>query len=88
MLSDFKSENIIFTDSQSAIALSKNPEHHSRTKHIDIQYHFVRENIQSGKIKLQYIYTNEQIADGLTKSISPQKFATFIDKLGLKKDGQ
>ena len=84
MLSDFKSENILFTDSQSAIALAKNPEHHSRTKHIDIQYHFVRESIQDGKILLKYLPTDMQVADGLTKPLSPPKHKEFVERLGLR----
>ena len=57
--------NIIYADSQGSIALSKNPEYHARTKHIDIQHHFVRECIKNGS--LQSIPTNEKAADAMTK---------------------
>jgi len=58
--------NTLYTDSQLAIELSKNPEHHSRTKHINIEYHFIRENILNGNINLKYISTNQQLVNGLT----------------------
>jgi hypothetical protein len=73
----------IYPDNQGAIALAKNPEFHSRTKHIDIQYHFVRECIDRGQIKLEYIPTNDQVADGLTKALPPTKFLKFRDGLGI-----
>jgi len=75
---------ILYTDSQSAIELAKNPEHHARTKHIDIQYHFVRENTQNGLINLKYISTNQQLADGLTKALDPTKFNYYTTSIGLK----
>jgi len=55
LLEDKEYNNTLYIDSQSAIELSKNLEHHSRTKHIDIQYHFVRENTLNGNINLKYI---------------------------------
>jgi len=75
---------ILYTDSQSAIELAKNPEHHARTKHIDIQYHFVREKTQNGLINLKYISTKEQLADGLTKPLDPTKFSYYTTSIGLK----
>jgi hypothetical protein len=76
--------NTVYTDSQSAIELAKNPLYHHRTKHIDIQYHFVREKFQEGISQLTYIPTDQQIADGLTKSIDQQKWLRFIQGLGLQ----
>ena len=73
----------IWTDSQSAIALARNPEHHARMKHIDIQYHFVREALLDKKIDMRYVPTDQQIADGLTKPLDPTKFEYFIRGLGL-----
>ena len=77
------SKQPIWTDSQSAMALARNPEHHARTKHIDIQYHFVREALQDKLIDMRYIPTNDQIADGLTKPLDPTKFGLFVKGLGL-----
>ena len=58
----------IYTDSNSAIELAKNPIYHARTKHIDIQYHYIRECIQKGVSKLIWVPTAGQLADGLTKA--------------------
>ena len=74
----------LYTDSQSALALAKNPGHHYRTKHIDIQYHFVREKVQIGACNLLYIPTNDQLADCLTKALPPPKWTVILKGLGLK----
>jgi hypothetical protein len=75
---------IVHTDSDSAIALAKNPVYHSRTKHIDIQYHFVRENVESRVLKLRYHPTESLVADGLTKAIPNPKFNQFVTDLRLQ----
>jgi hypothetical protein len=61
-------------DNQSAIALSKNPVFHDRSKHIDIQYHFIRECVEEDRVKLQSIATTEQLADILTKALGRELF--------------
>ena len=71
----------LLTDNQSAIDLSKNPEYHARSKHIDVQYHYVREITQSGKVVLKYVSTKENIAHVLTKPLSPAVFEKFRDCL-------
>jgi hypothetical protein len=73
----------LFSDSQPAIALANNPEHHAKTKHIDIQYHFVREKIQEGFLDLSYIPTKEQLADILTKALNAPTFNTIFSNLKL-----
>ena len=73
----------LFTDSQSAIQLAKNPEHHSRIKYINIQYYFIRENVQLKRINLTYIGTDKQLADALIKAVSTNKFTKFIIGLNL-----
>ena len=75
---------IIYCDNQGAVALAKNPTQHSRTKHIGIQQHFVREKVTTGEIELQYVPTAEQVADGLTKPLSRDKFESFRRALGLE----
>jgi hypothetical protein len=77
------SNNYLFTDSQSAIDLANNPEHHFKTKHIDIQYHFVRENIINKAISLNYIPTKEQIADIFTKAVNTTDFKRLVGYLNL-----
>lgn len=57
-------------DNQGCIALAKNPTHHSRTKHIDVQHHFICEKLESGKINLRYCPTVDMMLDVLTKSLA------------------
>ncbi|BBN67955.1 Disease resistance protein CC-NBS-LRR class family [Prunus dulcis] len=64
----------IFGDNKSAIAIAKNPMFHSRTKHIVIKHHFLREVSTNKETKLKYYKTEEQIADILTKALPRPKF--------------
>ena len=59
----------IFTDNQAAIAISHHPEFHARTKHIDINYHFLRDLTSAGKVNTVYINTHDNLADLFTKSL-------------------
>ena len=54
--------------------MAKNPQFHGRTKHIAIKYHFIREQVSSGKLELKYCKTNDMIADMLTKGLSGKQF--------------
>ena len=74
----------LFTDSLSAIELANNPEHHAKTKHIDIQYHFVREHVTTNTIQLSHINTKEQLADILTKVLSGPTFANLVKQMNLQ----
>ena len=74
---------IIHCDNQSCIKLSKNPVFHDRSKHIEMKYHFIKDLVQRGTLKLQYIRTDEQIANILTKPLTSTKFMYFHDKLGM-----
>lgn len=74
----------IYEDNMPCIAISKDPMYHKRVKHIDIKYHFIREQIENKIIEPIYISTQEQIADVLTKGLSSQKFTVFRDKLGVR----
>ena len=69
-----KESTIIFYDNMSAIAMTKNPVSHSRTKHIEIRHHFIKELVEKGEIRLQFCKTGEQLADIFTKVISTEKF--------------
>ncbi|GKB54956.1 hypothetical protein Tco_0905709 [Tanacetum coccineum] len=57
----------IYCDSKSAIAISCNPVQHSRTKHINIRYHFIKEHVEKGTIELYFVGTEYQLADLFTK---------------------
>jgi Reverse transcriptase (RNA-dependent DNA polymerase) len=75
---------IIYCDNQGAIALAKDPRFHPRTKHIGIQHHWIREKIGDGTIKLEYVTTAKQVADGLTKPLPKGPFEAFRTALGLE----
>jgi hypothetical protein len=74
---------VIHCDNQSCIKLSENPVFHDRSKHIDIRYHFILDCVQRGALRLDYIQTNEKIADN-TKSLNRQKFMKLRDQMGLR----
>ena len=73
----------IFCVNQSCVKLSKNPFFHDKLKHIEIKYHYIRDMVQRGAVKLQCVAINEQIADVLTKPLSRVKFEYFREKLGV-----
>jgi hypothetical protein len=77
---------MIHCDNQSCIKLSENPVFHDRSKHIEIRYHFIRDWVQRGAVQLEYISTDEQIADILTKSLPRGKHVYFRDKMGVVKN--
>lgn len=70
-------------DNQGSLDLIKNPEHHSRTKHIDVQYHYIREVVEDGLMRTEHVSTKEMIADALTKPTKPATFLMLRRKLGL-----
>jgi len=73
----------LYSDSQSAIALTRDGSYHARTKHIDIRYHFIRFVVQNGSIKLVYCPTDSMTADTLTKALPSIKAKHFAAALGL-----
>ena len=72
LLNDFLVESSnpvnLYCDNQGAIALAKNPVQHQRSKHIDIRYHFIRQEILKGSVNVMYVTSNENVADIFTKS--------------------
>jgi hypothetical protein len=80
---DISDQNTIYTDNQSAIALAHNPEHHARTKHIDIQYHFIRNCVEDGTTRLEYCPTEDMVADGLTKALGPERHRKLAKMMGM-----
>eukprot|EP00253_Pinus_taeda_P031688 PITA_31688 len=70
-------------DSQSAIFLAKNPTYHSKTKHIDVQYHFVRDMIEDKKVLLVKVDTLKNIVDALKKSVSSKKVSSCRETMGV-----
>jgi hypothetical protein len=71
----------VYIDNQAAKALAENPIAHQRTKHIDIRYFFIRETIESGLIRLEYVRTKQNPSDLLTKAPTISVFSSLVDKL-------
>ena len=74
----------LYADNQGAIALSKNPVHRKRSRHINIRYHFIRQNVDEGIVKLEYIPTAKNIADMFTKPLPKSKLTEFACIRGAK----
>ena len=74
---------LIYGDNQGSLALSKNPKFHARSKHIDIKYHFIRDLVEREEITLNYIQTDNMLADAFTKSLPESKHMKCITELGL-----
>ena len=75
----------IRVDNKSAIALAKNPVFHDRSKHIDTRYHYIRECITKQDVKLEYVKSQDQIADIFTKPLKKEDFIRLRNTLGIIK---
>ena len=74
---------ITWCDNLGASALASNPIYHARTKHIELDLHFVRDKVLAKDLEIRYIPSHDQTADCLTKSLSISRFHFLIDKLGV-----
>ena len=74
---------VIRVDNKSAIQLCKNPVFHGRSKHIETRYHFVRESVENGNVAVEYVHTDDQLADLLTKPLGRIKFQGLRGKIGI-----
>ena len=74
----------IFCDNKTMISMTKKPAFHSRTKHIDIRFHVIRDLVAKEEIVLEYCSMHEQLADIPTKSLSKKKFCYFRALLGVR----
>ena len=63
--------------------MSENLVFHDKSKHIEIKYHYIRDMVQRGVVKLQYVATNDQIVDVLMNPLARVKFEYFREKLGV-----
>jgi len=71
----------ILSDSKGALDLTEHPVHHGRTKHINVKYHFVRERVETGEIKIQHVPTEIQTADIFTKPLPGPRHRLLRQKL-------
>ena len=71
----------LWCDNISSIALASNPVFHSRTKHLEVDYHFVREKVVRGELIVNFICSQDQVADLFTKGLSSSRFKTLVSKL-------
>nr|GEU76593.1 retrovirus-related Pol polyprotein from transposon TNT 1-94 [Tanacetum cinerariifolium] len=72
----------MYCDSKAAIAISCNPVQHSRTKHIDVRYHFIKEKVEKGIVELLFVGTEYQLADLFTKALPEERFKYLVRRLG------
>nr|GFB25912.1 copia protein [Tanacetum cinerariifolium] len=75
---------LIYCDSKSAIAISWNPVQHSRTKHITVCYHFIKEHVEKGTIELYFVKTDYQLANIFTKDLPADRFNYLVCCLGMR----
>ena len=73
----------IFCNNPSCFSLTENPVFHNKSKHIKIKFHYIREMVHIGAVKLQYVETNEQIVDVLTKPLARVNSKYFRERLGV-----
>ena len=76
-------KSLILCDNTSAINLSKNSILHSRAKHIDIRHHFLRDHVSKGDVVLNFVPTNQQLADIFTKPLPKESFTRIRRELGI-----
>jgi hypothetical protein len=90
LLAEFKGEVeadpfTLKIDNQSAIQLSRNPVFHDQSKHIDTIFHFIRQCVEEGRVNLEHVDTDSQLADILTKPLGHDHFVELRTRLGLVK---
>ncbi|GJU09182.1 retrotransposon protein, putative, unclassified [Tanacetum coccineum] len=77
-------EILMYCDNKSAIALCCNNVQHSRSKHIDIRFHFIKEQVENGVVELYFVNTEYQLADIFTKALGRERIEFLINKLGMR----
>lgn len=74
---------MVHCDSTAALAYTKDPKYHGRTKHIDVRCHYIRDMVGRGEVTLHHLSTSRMVADPLTKATSTDVFQTHVRSLGL-----
>ena len=73
----------IWCDNKSSIEMTRNPVYHDRTKHVEIDRHYIKEKVEAGIMTLTYVRSSEQIGDMMTKPLDRPLFERFRSKLGM-----
>ncbi|GJZ57073.1 hypothetical protein Tco_0612567 [Tanacetum coccineum] len=74
----------MYCDSKAAIAISCNPIQHSRTKHIDVRYHFIKEQVEKSIVELFFVGTEYQLPDMFTKALPEDRFKYLVRRLYMR----
>ena len=74
----------MYCDSKSAIAISCNPVHHSKTKHIRVRYHFIKEHVEEGTVEIHFVKTDYQLAYLFTKALPKERFDELVRRIGMR----
>jgi hypothetical protein len=80
----FRRPSQLWCDNLGATYLSANPVFHARAKHIEIDFHFVRERVAKRLLEVRFIASNDQVADGFTKTLPTHKLEVFRNNLNLE----
>jgi hypothetical protein len=86
LLADIKRDQekiLVYEDNELCLRHVRNPAYHSKTKHIDVQYNFVRDEVEKGVVNLEYCPTGDMLADGMTKSLPRVAFEDKRRRLGI-----
>ena len=78
-----KQKSRLFCDNKAAISISENPVQHDRTKHVEVDRHFIKEKLEDGVIEFPFVRSEEQLADILTKAVNPKVFKEVLGKLNI-----
>ena len=73
----------LFYDNKAAISISENPVQHDRTKHVEVDRHFIKEKLEAGVVDLPFVRSEDQLADILTKAVNPKMFKEVLSKLSI-----
>ncbi|GKA29054.1 retrovirus-related pol polyprotein from transposon TNT 1-94, partial [Tanacetum coccineum] len=75
---------LLYCDSKSAISISCNPVQHSKIKHIDIRYHFIKEHVEKGTVEIYFVGTEYQLTDLFTKALPKERFEYLVYRIGMR----